>query len=80
MVAGQPPFISVVCNDRMGKKVSVKCDPKDTVGDFKLLLQAQIGTTAARIQLKRGTVLFRDHITLEDYEIVDGSAVELYYS
>ena len=35
-------------NDRLGKKVRVKCDPDDTIGDFKKLVAAQIGTSAEK--------------------------------
>ena len=33
-----------ICNDRLGKKIRVKCNPDDTVGDLKKLLAAQTGT------------------------------------
>ena len=36
-------MIEVICNDRLGKKIRVKCNPDDTVGDLKKLLAAQIG-------------------------------------
>lgn len=36
-------MIEVVCNDRLGKKIRVKCNPDDTIGDLKKLLAAQIG-------------------------------------
>lgn len=73
-------MIEVLCNDRLGKRVKVKCLPDDTIGDFKLQLGAQIGTPASRIVLKKGYIVFKDHITLADYEIHDGANLELYYS
>jgi ubiquitin-like protein 5 len=33
-------MIEVVCNDRMGKKIRVKCCPMDKIGDLKKLLAA----------------------------------------
>lgn len=36
-------MIEVVLNDRLGKKVRVKCNEDDTVGDLKKLVAAQIG-------------------------------------
>ena len=39
-------MIEVVVNDRLGKKVRVKCNEDDTVGDLKKLVAAQIGTFA----------------------------------
>lgn len=73
-------MIEVVCNDRLGKKIKVKCLPEDTVGDFKKLVSLQIGTAADKIVLKKGYRMFKDHITLDDYEIHDGTNLELYYS
>lgn len=55
----------------------VKCLPDDTVGDFKKLLAAQIGTPAEKIVLKKGYTTFKDHITLADYEIHNGMNLEL---
>ena len=73
-------MIEVICNDRLGKKVRVKCNPDDTVGDLKLMLAAQIGTRAEKISLKKWYTVYKDHITLEDYEIHDGMSLEMYYS
>lgn len=36
-------MIEIVVNDRLGKKVRVKCNPDDTVGDLKKLIAAQTG-------------------------------------
>lgn len=44
----------------------VKCSPKDTVGDFKKLVAAQIGTDPHKIVLKKWYKEYKDHITLED--------------
>jgi ubiquitin-like protein 5 len=103
-------MIEVVCNDRLGKKIRVKCNSDDTIGDLKKLIAAQTGTRPEKIRLQKwfvidflkscsflaspsfcaapyATVLtltrrysiFKDHITLEDYEIHDGMGLELYY-
>ena len=37
-------MIEVVLNDRLGKKVRVKCNSDDTIGDLKKLAAAQLGT------------------------------------
>ncbi|ONK63940.1 uncharacterized protein A4U43_C07F20480 [Asparagus officinalis] len=37
-------MIEVVLNDRLGKKVRVKCNEDDTIGDLKKLVAAQTGT------------------------------------
>ncbi|KAI9278073.1 ubiquitin-related domain-containing protein [Sporodiniella umbellata] len=72
-------LIEVEVNDRLGKKVRVKCAPNDLVGDFKKLVAAQIGTEPQKIILKKWYKEYKDHITLDDYEIHNGMNLELYY-
>jgi len=72
--------MEVICNDRLGQKVRVKCLPSDTVGDLKRLVAAHTGTRAERIRLQKANVVFKDHITLGDYEIHDGMGLEMYYN
>uniref|UniRef100_A0A914XGX1 Ubiquitin-like protein 5 n=1 Tax=Plectus sambesii TaxID=2011161 RepID=A0A914XGX1_9BILA len=72
-------MIEVTVNDRLGKKVRVKCNPNDTIGDLKKLIAAQTGTRHEKIVLKKWYVIYKDHITLMDYEIHDGFNFELYY-
>ncbi|KAH9944751.1 ubiquitin-related domain-containing protein, partial [Amylocystis lapponica] len=66
----------VIANDRLGRKVRVKCSPDDTVDDLKKLIAAQTGTDSSKIQLKKWHV--GDHITPADYEIHDGMSLEMY--
>ncbi|KAJ3133175.1 Ubiquitin-like 5 [Physocladia obscura] len=73
-------LIEITVNDRLGKKVRVKCNGDDTVGDLKKLIAAQIGTKPDKIILKKWYNVYKDHITLDDYEIHDGMNLELYYS
>lgn len=73
-------MIEVICNDRLGKKVRVKCNEDDTVGDLKRLIAAQIGTRPEKIRIQKWYTVFKDHITLEDYEVHDGMGLELYYN
>ena len=112
-------MIEVICNDRLGKKIRVKCkcvprvhrDEKhsslqpvwtafrwrrrysreshemvccrsedDTIGDLKKLLAAQTGTRAEKLRIQKWYTIYKDHITLEDYEIHDGMGLELYYN
>ncbi len=70
-------MIEVVCNDRLGKKVRVKCNPDDTIGDLTKLIAAQTGKRAEKIRLRKCHNIFKDHITLEDYEIKDGMGLEV---
>ena len=72
-------MIEVYVNDRLGKKVRVKCSPEDTIGTLKKLIAAQTGTKAEKIVLKKWYTIYKDHITLEDYEIQDGMCLEMYY-
>ena len=72
-------MIEVVCKDRLGKKVRVKCNTDDTIGDLKKLIAAQTGTRWNKIVLKKWYTIFKDHVSLGDYEIHDGMNLELYY-
>ncbi|EYB82339.1 hypothetical protein Y032_0362g3514 [Ancylostoma ceylanicum] len=141
-------MIEITVNDRLGKKVRIKCNPTDTIGDLKKLIAAQTGTrkliafspyfwhvtysrdqpdlvsahllsplrnrnaavprqvfaTLAswhfcvlsctrgfslvrtledprheKIVLKKWYTIYKDHITLQDYEIHEGFNFELYY-
>ncbi|XP_033098799.1 ubiquitin-like protein 5 isoform X2 [Anneissia japonica] len=72
-------MIEVTCNDRLGKKVRVKCNPSDTIGDLKKIVAAQTGTKWDRIVIKKWYTIYKNHITLDDYEIHDGMNLELYY-
>ena len=72
-------MIEITVNDRLGKKVRVKCNEDDTIGDLKKLIAALTGTKAEKIVLKKWYNIFKDQITLADYEIHDGMNLELYY-
>jgi ubiquitin-like protein 5 len=72
-------MIEVFVNDRLGKKVRVKCSQDDTIGDLKKLIAAQTGTQAEKIVLKKWYTIYKDHITVGDYEIQDGMCLEMYY-
>ncbi|RCV36440.1 hypothetical protein SETIT_7G319200v2 [Setaria italica] len=73
-------MIEVVLNDRLGKKVRVKCNEDDTIGDLKKLVAAQTGTRPEKIRIQKWYNIYKDHITLKDYEIHDGMGLELYYN
>ncbi|KAK2918714.1 hypothetical protein Q8A73_003085 [Channa argus] len=79
IVCNSKKMIEVVCNDRLGKKVRVKCNSEDTIGDLKKLIAAQTGTRHDKIVLKKWYTIFKDHVSLGDYEIHDGMNLELYY-
>ncbi len=52
----------------------------DTVGDLKKLVAAQTGTRPDKIRIQKWYTIYKDHITLADYEIHDGMGLELYYN
>ncbi|VVA17344.1 PREDICTED: ubiquitin [Prunus dulcis] len=49
-------MIEVVLNDRLGKKVKVKCNEDDTIGDLKKLVAAQTGTRSDKIRIQKWTM------------------------
>ena len=65
-------MIEVVCNNHLGKKVHVICNIDDTTGDLKKLITAQTGTHWNKIGLKKWYMIFKDQVSLGDYEIHDG--------
>ena len=46
-------MIEVICNDRLGKKIRVKCNEDDTIGDLKKLVAAQSGTRPEKIRIQK---------------------------
>lgn len=72
-------MIEVLVNDRLGKKIRVKCLDDDLIGDFKKILAVQLSTQANKIVLQKGGSVLKDHISLGDYEIHDNTNLELYY-
>ncbi|OGM40931.1 ubiquitin-like protein [Aspergillus bombycis] len=71
-------LIEVTATDRLGRKFHVKCDSEITVGELKKLLGEQTGHDPSKIQLKKWYTIYKDHITLSDYEINDGMSLEMY--
>lgn len=54
-------MIEVICNDRVGKKVRVKCNEDDTIGDLKKLIAAQVGTRPEKIRYVLATLIHFVH-------------------
>ena len=73
-------MIELILNDRLGRKVRVKCNSTDTIQIVKILTAAQLGTRAEKLRIQKGNIIYKDHITLEDYELKDGMGLELYYN
>ena len=66
--------------DRVGKKIRVKCFPSDSIYNLKQLAAAHLGTKPEKIRIQKGYNVYKDNITLDDYEIKDGMGLELYYN
>lgn len=73
-------MIEIILNDRLGKKIRVKCNEDDTIGDLKLFVGAVAGIRPEKLRIQKWHNIYKDHITLEDYEIHDGMSLELYYN
>ena len=70
--------MKVFVNNRLGICREILCSPTDTISDFKKSAAMKIGIKPEAMVLKRqGQRQFRDHLTLKDYEIGNGSPVEL---
>lgn len=78
--ASENKMIEIVVNDRMGQKVRVKCMPDDTIADLKRLVGEHTGTRADKIRLQKQHTVYKDQITVDDYEIKDGMMIEMYYN
>jgi len=78
--SGQGRMIEISLNDRLGKKIKVKCNSDDTVGDLKKIVAATIGSRPEKLRIQKWYTVFKDHITLDDYEVIDGMSLELYYN
>jgi ubiquitin-like protein 5 len=73
-------IIEVTLNDRVGKKIRVKCFPQDTIFNLKQLSAAHLGTKPEKLKIQKGYDVYKDNLTLDDYEIKDGMGLELYYN
>ncbi|CAK9143252.1 unnamed protein product [Ilex paraguariensis] len=65
---------------RLGKKVRVKCEEDDTIGDLKKRVAAQTGTRSEKMRIQKWYTIYKDHKTLKNYGIHDGMGLELYYN
>ena len=70
-------IIEITCNDRLGKKIRVKCHENALIIDVKKLAAAQLGTRPGKIRFQKWHSILKDHIRLSDYEIREGANIEL---
>ena len=75
--------MTLAINDRMGKKLKISCDPDSTIADIKKKIAELQGKAKSgklpKYRLQRANAVLRDHMCVEDYELVDGGALDLYY-
>ena len=70
--------IRVFVNNRLGSRAEISCFLSDTVGDFKKLVAMRLGVQAESVLLKRqGQRPMKDSISLVDYEVGNGSLLDL---
>lgn len=71
-------LMRVFINNRLGTENEVPCSPSDTIGAFKKVAAEHLGTRPEAMILKRqGERPLKDFLTLEDYEIRNGSSLDL---
>ena len=71
-------LIRLFVNNRLGSRYEILCSPSDSIGDFKKIVAVYSGMRPEAILLKRqGMRPLKDVLTLEDYEIGDGSSLDL---
>jgi ubiquitin-like protein 5 len=46
-------MIEVVLNNRLSKKICVKCNEDDMIGDLKKLAASQLGTRPERLKIQK---------------------------
>lgn len=51
-------MIEIVLNDRIGKKIRVKCNPDDTIGDIKKLVKQIFNFLVLNLDGVFGKILF----------------------
>jgi ubiquitin-like protein 5 len=73
-------LMTVFVNDRLGRKVRIRCLAADTIGELKQIIGAHIGTRPEKLKLQKWHTVYKDHITLADYEISEGMNFEMYYN
>ncbi|KAJ2009383.1 ubiquitin-like modifier hub1 [Coemansia thaxteri] len=72
--------IQVTFDDRTGKKITIPCQPGDSIGSVKVMVGALIGTRVDKFVFKRGAQTFKDQGTLDLYEVHDKTSVEIMYT
>lgn len=72
-------MIEIIVNDRIGHKERIKVNEDDTIGDVKILVAFKIGTRPERIRLQIANKVLVDSVTISDYEIHQGTQIDMSY-
>ena len=72
-------MIEIIVNDQIGHKERIKVNEDDTIGDVKILVAFKIGTRPERIRLHIANKVLVDSVTLSDYEIHQGTEINMAY-
>jgi len=76
--ANAPAEIGVFVNNHLGIRTEIQCSRSDTIREFKLLAAVYLGIRPGAMSLKRqGRRPLKDYLPLEEYEIEDGSSLDL---
>lgn len=67
-----PKMIEIICNDRTGTRVHVKCRADDTIGDVKKIIAAQSGHRADKVQFLHLLVFHFTHADRYRYAFRSG--------
>ncbi len=71
-------IITVHLNNRLCRRTAIQCFPQDTIRTLKIIASLQLGIRPEAMMLKRqGQRPLKDGLTLGDYEIGNGSSVDL---
>ena len=72
-------MIEIYVNDHQSHRERIKCNPTDKIGDLKKLIAFKIGTKPEKIRLSFGNKVLSDNVTLDDYEIHQGTQITMSY-
>lgn len=72
-------MIEIWVNDHHSHRERIKCNPTDTIGDLKKLIAFKIGTRPEKIRLHHANKVLSDNVTLEDYEVHQGTQITMSY-
>jgi len=73
-------MIEIFAINKLGIKIRLLCMGTDTILSIKKLISSHIGTKYEKIILSRKSQILQNNLTLDDYEIHDGSSITFYFT